>query len=228
MDERRGLVARGDRPTSSRSPSIRRRGSSPLSSDGHRAQQDGATRRSPRGRSRASRAWASTRGAGRPGPRARSSGCGNRSSCDGSGLCSSSGLEALEQHALVRHVLVDEEHLVVARRHDEGVLELADHRAEAHGAEGAASPRGTGRAAAHPPARRTARPDGPPLQGSGHRAGRRPVAGRASVDSSRRVEARLGLRRRDSSAARPARRRRAPPGRGAARGSAPTPSSDAR
>jgi hypothetical protein len=45
--------------------------------------------------------------------------------------------EPLEQHALVRHVLVDEEHLVVARGDDEGVLQLPDDLAEARrGREG--------------------------------------------------------------------------------------------
>ena len=38
--------------------------------------------------------------------------------------------QPLEEHALVRDVLVDEEDLVGRVRHDEGVLDLADHAAE--------------------------------------------------------------------------------------------------
>src|SRR5262249_7111757 len=39
--------------------------------------------------------------------------------------------QALEQHALVSHVLVHEEHLVLGGRDQERVLELADYRPEA-------------------------------------------------------------------------------------------------
>ena len=88
------------------------------------------------------------------------------------------GLEALEQHALVRHVLVDEEHLVVGGRHDEGVLELADHRAEARACRTRGAPRGTGRPAARAAARRPAR--GAPHPGP-PRAGERVAAGRSAA-----------------------------------------------
>ena len=102
-----------------------------LEQHGHRAQQDGGSAEALEGEAELLERRVSIRGAGRPGPRPSSSGCGKSSSCDGSGLCSSWGSRQLEEHALVRHVLVDEEDLVVARRDDEGVLQLADHRAEA-------------------------------------------------------------------------------------------------
>src|SRR5262249_28819064 len=44
-------------------------------------------------------------------------------------------LQALEQDTLVRHVLVDEEDLVLTRRDDESVLELADDGPEARRGE---------------------------------------------------------------------------------------------
>src|SRR5262245_382980 len=54
----------------------------------------------------------------------------------GEGAGGEVALELLEEHALMGHVLVDEEDLLVVGRHHEGVLELADHAAEAAGPEG--------------------------------------------------------------------------------------------
>ena len=42
----------------------------------------------------------------------------------------SSALQTLEQHALVRHVLIEKEHLVVGGRDDERLLHLAEHAPE--------------------------------------------------------------------------------------------------
>src|SRR5262249_11363680 len=45
-------------------------------------------------------------------------------------------LQALEQNTLMRHVLIDEEDFILARRDDERVLELSDDGSEARRGEG--------------------------------------------------------------------------------------------
>ena len=112
-----------------------RRGSSPLSSAGTARSSDGGSAEALEAEAEAlERGRHSREQVGLARARARAA-AGRAAPATAAGSASSSRLEALEEHALVRHVLVDEEDLVVARRHDEGVLELADHRAEAHGAE---------------------------------------------------------------------------------------------
>ena len=135
--------------------------------------------------------------------RAELEGLGKEESLGGEGAARQLVLELLEEHALVGYVLVDEEHLFLARRDHEGVLELADHVAE--------STR---------PERREALPEERPLdisrrQGPGHDLRALPAQGRRghvafqALPASRDL---AGAGRRTGSAAHPGRHGRRPPG----------------
>ena len=116
--------------SSSTAASISRLGSSPLSSVGT-ARSTTASPPNPSNakpsRSSGSRQRSSSARAAGP----RSSVSGNSSACEGSGPGVELAAHLLEDDALVHDVLVEEEDLVLGGRHDEGVLHLAEHAAEA-------------------------------------------------------------------------------------------------